>query len=116
MLKTYTIILSLVLVILGLTGFYKPNVYNIIHLDLWLSFVYLIAGAIGLKLGLDKNTSPISRMRFVDITTATAFVLVLFGLTLPNFFDIFHLEMTENALHFAIGVIGSVISYKAKLV
>lgn len=114
MMKIYAIILGLILVILGLAGFYHPNIYNVIHLDLWLSFVYLITGAIGLKLGLDKKTNQLNLYKYISVTTGGALILVLFGLTFPNFYDIFHLEMTENGLHLIIGVAGSLVNYYSK--
>lgn len=116
MTRIYTTTLGLILLILGLAGFYYNEIFYIIHLDLWLSFVYLISGAIGLKLGLDKNTLPASRLKYIKTTTCVAFILVLFGFSFPNFYDIFHLEMTENVYHLIIALIGSAIIHKSKQV
>jgi hypothetical protein len=113
MLKWYIRIIGLILFLLGLGGFFIGHIPGFAQLDLWQSFVYLIGGAIGMQLGWGKATDK-TRSRYATATGIMGLVLLSFGLTFPNFFDIFHLEVPEHFFHAIIGVAGCLIGGKYK--
>ncbi|MFA4818890.1 MAG: DUF4383 domain-containing protein [Patescibacteria group bacterium] len=109
MLKTYIRPLAIILFLLGLSGFFQPQFWGVFELDLWQSFVYLIGGAIGLKLSFTSQTEIKYLKNYATTVGIVSLVFVLFGLTFPNFFDWFHLEPGETVLHLVIGVYGCII-------
>jgi len=113
MLKWYTRIIAALLFLIGLSGFFIVRIPNLVQLDLFQSFVYAIFGAIGIQLSFGKAENK-TRSNYATATGIMGLVLLLFGLTFPNFFDIFHLEVPEHIFHFIIGVAGCVIGDKYK--
>lgn len=108
MVTWYVRSVALVLFALGLTGFWLGRVPSFAELSLFQSFVYLIVGAVGLKLGFSKGAAR-AQARYALATGIMGYVLLAFGLTLPNFMDIFHLEVPEHLFHAALGLAGSFI-------
>lgn len=113
MLKWYVRIIGLVLFLLGLGGFFIGRIPNFAQLDLWQSFVYLILGAIGLQLGFGKALDK-TRSRYATATGIMGLILLGFGLTFSNLFDIFHLEVPEHFFHTIVSVTGCLIGDKYK--
>ncbi|MBI5733543.1 MAG: hypothetical protein HY973_01175 [Candidatus Kerfeldbacteria bacterium] len=109
MLRNYVRPLAIILFLLGLSGFFQPQFWGVFQLDLWQSFVYLIGGAVGLKLSLAPQTEIKYLKNYATTTGIIGLIFVLFGLTFPNFFDIFHFEPGETALHLVMGVYGCII-------
>jgi hypothetical protein len=111
MVKFYARLVGALLFIIGLWGFLGHPIPNIVQLDLFQSLIYVVLGAVGLKLGFSAST-PKTLARYATATGITGLVFVLFGLTLPNFFDLFHLEVAEHVFHVVLGVAGSLVGGK----
>lgn len=108
MLKWYVIIAAGALVIIGLIGFTVARLPNFVQFDLLQSFIYLTLGVVGLKLGLVDNTNT-ARARYARVTGGVGFILLAVGLTIPNLFDVVHLEVPEHFFHLTLGLVGSFI-------
>ncbi|MBI5466208.1 MAG: hypothetical protein HY974_02890 [Candidatus Kerfeldbacteria bacterium] len=104
----YNRIIGLVLFLLGLAGFFIVKIPNFVQLDLFQSFVYLIFGAIGLQLGWAQAQNK-TRSRYATATGLLGLIFLGFGLTLPNFGDIFHLELPEHVGHAILGLTGCIV-------
>lgn len=97
-----------VLFLFGLWGFFYGKIPDLIQFDLFQSLVYLVFGAIGLKLGF--STIPNSYLgRYATGTGIMGLTFLFFGLTFPNLFDIFHLEVAEHCFHAILGVAGCLV-------
>ncbi len=115
MIKIFVKITGLIFLAAAFIGFFKPDLLIIVQLDLWQSLVYLILGIVGIKLGFTK-TNDYNLRYYVDVATGATMVLLLLGLTLPNFLGLFHLEQVEHVFHaiiFIWGVVTSALSKKA---
>ncbi len=108
MIKTYSRVVAALLFILGLWGFLGSPIPHVVQFDLFQSLIYLGFGAVGLKLTFSKTT-PQTLGRYATATGVMGLAFVLFGLTLPNFFDLFHIEIFENIFHLALGVAGCLV-------
>jgi len=108
----YTRLIAIILFFTGLFGFFGGSIPHFVQLDLFQSFVYLIFGAVGLKLGFSSSTAPATRSRYATATGIFGLVLFLIGITFPNLFDIFHLEIPEHVFHLVIGVVGCLVGDK----
>lgn len=108
MIKRYVLISSGLLLIIGFTGFTLGGIAKIAQLDLFQSFVYLLLGAVGLKFGL-SNTANKILARYTRAQGVVGFILLAIGLTLPNFLDLFHLEVPEHFFHGVLGLTSSLI-------
>ncbi len=108
MLRWYVRFVAIALFLVGLAGFSLAKLPNVVQLDLFQSFVYLILGGIGLKLGFSAADIKTSS-RYARATGLTGFILLGLGLTFPNLFDLFHLEVPEHIWHGVLGLTGSVI-------
>ena len=113
MLMWYNRVMGAALFLLGLAGFFIVQIPNFVQLDLWQSFIYLILGAIGLQLGWGK-AQAITRRRYATTTGIIGLVFLGFGLTFPNFGDIFHLELPEHIFHLLLGLIGCLVGNSNK--
>lgn len=103
MYRVTTIILGLLLFTVGLIGFFQPNLNYTVQFDLFQSLLYIVAGAVGITLGLGKHSIG-SQWLYVRIIGICGIVLLLLGLTFPNFMDIVHLEIPEHIFHAIIGL------------
>ncbi len=103
MIKLYSRFISVVLFILGLWGFWIGSIPQFVQFDLWQSFIYLILGGVGLQLSFGKHEFKylVDYLKTVGIVSL---IFILFGLSFPNFFDIFHFEVPEHVWHFVLGV------------
>jgi hypothetical protein len=101
------------LLLLGLAGFFIVRIPNFVQLDLWQSLVYLILGAVGLQLGCGQ-TSSLNRARYATATGLVGLIFLGFGLTFPNFADIFHLELPEHVFHLLLGLAGCLVGNTKK--
>ena len=108
MLKAYVRLIALTLFLIGMWGFFGGAIPTLFQLDLFQCFVYVIFGAVGLKLGFSQ-TEPKILSHYATATGIMGLVFLTFGLTLPNLFDLFHLEIPEHVFHALIGVVGSLI-------
>lgn len=108
MLKWYARLVGASLFLLGLWGFFYGHIPTVVRFDPFQSFVYLVFGAVGLKLGFSL-TNPKHLAVYATATGLMGLILLLFGLTFPNFYDIFHLEVSEHVFHAALGVAGCLI-------
>ncbi|MFZ5391089.1 MAG: hypothetical protein ACOZAJ_02320, partial [Patescibacteria group bacterium] len=88
--------LALSLLIVGLLTFLHPSLGNLVYLDMFAGLIYLILGAVGLKLSFTKNIANRYLANYCLITGFISLLLLLLGLSWPNFKDIFHLEPAEN--------------------
>ncbi len=113
MIKIFTKIIGLLFLTAGLACFFVPNLLPLLQLDLWQGLVYLILGSVGVKLGFSKTNEHNLRY-YVEVVTGVTMVLLLLGLTLPNFLDLFHLEPMEDVFHAIIFVWGIVTSTLSK--
>lgn len=89
----------------GLLGFFIPNILYLIQFDLFQSFIYITIGAIGLKLGLTKDTSVIQQQRYLAALSIINLSLLTIGIFWPNFADIIHLEVPEHFWHGLVGLL-----------
>lgn len=105
MLQHYSRIAGLILFAVGIGSFFVSGVPHFVQVDLFQGFLYAILGAIGLQLGFSESTA-IARARYATTTGIIGLVLLLVGLTFPNFQDIFHLEIPEHIFHLILGVTG----------
>lgn len=103
--RGFTKITGVILFLIGLIGFFNPALGNVIQLDLFQNLIYVVFGAIGLKLGFGNTTSS-ARARYARACGVLGLSLLLFGLSFPNFFDIFHLEPAEHVFHGLLGLAG----------
>ncbi len=108
MLKTYVRSLAVLLFAIGLWGFWGGAIPNVVQLDLFQSLVYVVFGAVGLKLGFSQTANK-TLARYATASGIMGLVFLGFGLTFPNFFDIFHLEIPEHVFHALIGILGCVV-------
>ena len=108
MLKAYTSVVATLLFLLGLWGVLVGTIPNLAQLDLFQCFVYVIFGAVGLKLSF-SHTEPKTLARYATATGIMALTFLFLGLTWPNFFDIFHLEIPEHVFHALLGVAGCLV-------
>ena len=108
MLKTYVQVVAALLLLLGLWGFLIGAIPNFVQFDLFQSLVYVSFGAVGLKISFGKTETKILA-RYATATGIMGLIFLAFGLTFPNFFDIFHLEIPEHMFHLIIGVTGCLV-------
>lgn len=108
MLTWYVRVVALILFLVGLAGFTITKVPNVVQLDLFQSFLYVILGGVGLKIGFSA-TNGRQQAQYARVTGAFGLGLMAIGLTLPNLFDLFHLEVPEHIWHGALGLTGSLV-------
>lgn len=108
MLSWYVRIAATVLLLAGLAGVNLGRVPGFAELTLFQSFLYLVLGAVGLKLG-SGPTAPAALARYARFTGGFGLVLLGAGLTLPNFLDLVHLEVPEHVFHSLLGLTGSLV-------
>lgn len=96
---------SALMLLAGLLGFFVPNILYLVQFDLWQSFIYTILGAIGLKLGLSKNTTPPAQQWYLASLAVVSLTLLTLGIFWPNLADIIHLEVPEHFWHGAVGLL-----------
>ncbi len=112
MTKIFAKIAGIILMLAGLFGIFVVKIPHLVELDIWQSAVYFILGLVGVGLGWFSE-SVMWLKRYLETVTAFSMLMLLSGLTLPNLFDIFHLETMEHLFHaiiFVFGVIASIIS------
>ncbi|MBU1039209.1 hypothetical protein KKC17_03240 [Patescibacteria group bacterium] len=106
-----TKLLAAALLLLGLTAFLHPSLGQLVYLDMFPGLIYLILGAVGLKLSYSKNSS-VTLPSYLKILGFMGWALFLLGLSWPNFRDIFHLEPAENVWHLILGLAGFLLANK----
>ena len=103
MYRIASIVIGLSLFAVGLVSLFKPNWAYYVQFDLFQSFLYAVVGAIGIKLGFGRHSVG-AQWYYTRGVGIGATLLLLLGLTFPNFRDIVHLEVPEHFLHALLGV------------
>ncbi len=103
MYRAASIIFGAILLTVGIVSLLRPNWAYYVQFDLFQSFIYALAGAVGLKLGLGRHSVG-SQWYYVRGLGIAGLCLLLLGLTFPNFRDIVHLEVPEHVFHGILGV------------
>ncbi|MFA4936750.1 MAG: hypothetical protein WC575_00435 [Patescibacteria group bacterium] len=114
MIKYFARITGIILMGVGLFGIFIVKIPYVVELDIWQSAVYFILGLIGISLGWFSQY-VLWLKRYLEVVTAFVMLMLLAGLTLPNLFDIFHLEVVENFFHailFVFAIIVGIINKK----
>ena len=101
--KVTAAILGTMLFGVGLLAIFRPNLSYIVQFDLFQGFLYAVTGAIGLKLAFGRHSVG-ARWYYVRGVGIGGVLLLLLGLTFPNFKDILHLEIPEHVFHAVIGI------------
>lgn len=114
MIKWYVRIIGLTLLLIGLWGFRYPEIPGLVHLDLWQCFIYLIFGGLGIQFGFFINNIK-SQRQYLTAVGIIGLIFLAFGLTFPNFFDIFHFEVAEDLFHLILGVLGCVVGTRKEI-
>jgi len=105
--RLYLKIVSPLLFVLGIMAFWQPDFYNLAYLDPWEGWLYFIGGGAGLIISWRHSDS--ANLHYTHSLGILSLLLVLLGLSLPNFKDIFHLEPAENVWHLLIGISGVLV-------
>jgi hypothetical protein len=103
MLKKIVIFFGGLMLAVGLLGFFIPNVLFLVQFDLWQSLIYAVLGATGLQIGLGQ-TKDLAQLGYLKALAIVNLVMLLMGLTWPNWGDIFHLEVPEHFFHGIVGI------------
>ncbi|HAO81655.1 MAG: hypothetical protein UV57_C0003G0029 [Parcubacteria group bacterium GW2011_GWD2_43_10] len=103
MINKITAFFGSLMFVIGLLGFFMPNVLYLIQFDLFQSFIYVVLGAIGLKLGFGQSTTK-SQLTYLQGLAITNLLLMMIGIFWPNLGDIVHLEVPEHFFHGAVGL------------
>ncbi len=107
MARLISFIIGVIFTSLGLLGFFKPNLMYLVQFDLFQSFCYLVIGALGLKISLDKEPKQLQLKKYLTVVAVFNLVLMMLGLIWPNLGDIFHLEIPEHFFHAGVGLISA---------
>ncbi|MFH1111744.1 MAG: hypothetical protein V1712_01600 [Patescibacteria group bacterium] len=113
--KYFARITGIILIGAGLFGIFIVKIPYVVELDIWQSATYFILGLVGISLGWFSQ-SLLWLKRYLEIITAFSMFMLIFGISLPNYGDIFHLEIIEDLFHsvlFIGGVITSIINKKS---
>lgn len=106
--------LGAIMLLVGLFGFFIPNVLYLVQFDLFQSLIYVSLGVIGLKLGLSKTTSALNQQQYLASLSAINLSLLTIGIFWPNLGDIIHLEVPEHFGHGSIGLIAALAWEKSR--
>lgn len=103
MLKKIVLSLGSLMLAVGLLGFFVPNFLYLVQFDLIQSFIYSLAGGIGISLAISNQTDLVRR-RYFDFLAILSLSLLIIGLSFPNWGDLIHLEVPEHFFHAVLGL------------
>lgn len=94
------------MLLVGIFGLLIGHLGYFVQLDAFQSLLYLGLGAGGLY-GSTSDNSKYS-LRYLRLIIIVNLVLLALGLTLPNLWDIMHLEIPEHIFHLGIAISAAV--------
>ena len=100
--NTIIFVFGCILLLVGIFGLLIGHLGYFVQLDAFQSFLYLGLGAAGLY-GCASNNS-IYAHRYLRLVIIVNLVLLGLGLTLPNLWDIMHLEIPEHIFHLCMAI------------
>jgi multisubunit Na+/H+ antiporter MnhG subunit len=106
MAKTYAIVVGVVLLLVGLLGFVKPDGMMGLHFNTLHNTIHLVSGLLGVWAGFGKSASAprIFAQAFGVIYTLVA--IVGFAHTPGGISDLLMLNPMYNTIHLIVGLLG----------
>lgn len=110
--KTFALVVGIVLVILGIWGFFQPLILNLFGVNLAQNIIHIIAGAIGIWLGT-KDAGKGFNLWFGWI----ALVVGILGFipVVKDWLDqLLSINPAISWLHIILGIIALIVTYAVK--
>jgi len=112
MAKTFSMVIGLLFLLIGILGFFFENLLGIFHLDAVHNTVHLAFGILGV-LAAAKDSFAKLFARAVGILYLLA---GLIGFFVPELFGLMPVGLSENILHLIIGAIGLYIGFRSETI